>query len=54
MSRAVNGRLILAAALLLAAGAGIPLLAGATAEIILTNEIAVAALTVAVAALLKS
>jgi hypothetical protein len=52
--RALNKRLILAAALLLAAGIAVPVLAGATAEIILTNELAIAALVVAVAAMLRS
>ena len=37
--------------LLAACGLGIPLLAGTTAEIILTNEIAIAALIVAIVAL---
>jgi hypothetical protein len=47
------GLLLLAAALLLAAGVAVPILAGAAAETILANEIAVAALVVGVAALLK-
>jgi hypothetical protein len=45
--------LVIAGTLLLAAGAAIPLVAGAAAETILTNEIATAALVAATAALLK-
>jgi hypothetical protein len=39
--------------MLLAAGTAVPLLTGAAAEVILTNEIAIAALVVSVAALRK-
>jgi hypothetical protein len=49
-----EGKLIIAALiLLLAAGIAVPLLAGAATEVILTNEIAIAALAVSVAALRK-
>jgi hypothetical protein len=52
-----DGKLIIALILLLAAGIAVPLLAGAAAgaaaEVILTNEVAIAALAVSVAALRK-
>jgi hypothetical protein len=47
----LGGRLRLAAAALLAVGIGVPLLAGPTNEVILTNEIAIGALVATVAAL---
>jgi hypothetical protein len=43
--------LVIAGAIALSAGVAVPLLADATAEIVLTNEIAIAALVVAIAAL---
>jgi hypothetical protein len=43
--------LVVSGAIVLSAGITVPLFAGATAEIILTNQVAIAALIVAVAAL---
>ena len=51
---AVDRKLVVGAVLLLVAGITVPLIAGATAEIILTNEIAIAALVVTTSALRKS
>lgn len=47
-------QLIVAVLLLLAAGIMVPVLAGLTIRVIFTNEIAIAALAVAVAALRKN
>ena len=52
-ARPALGPLVLAGALLLAAGVVLPLIAAATIEIILTNEVAIAAVVVGVAALMK-
>jgi hypothetical protein len=49
-----DGKLIVGVLLLLAAGIMVPVLAGAALQVILTNEIAIASLAVAVAALRKS
>jgi hypothetical protein len=51
---AADGKLIAALVLLLAAGIMVPVLTGPAIQVILTNEIAIAALAVAVAALRKS